>query len=67
MLSDLSGHIGALRQDNRFLFAILKELSADSTDQAKINEAREYIKENEHIITAHLDKLKLPKDSVLEN
>jgi methyl-accepting chemotaxis protein len=67
MLSDLSAHIGNLRQDNRILFAILKELSADPTDQAKINEAREYIKENEHIITAHLDKLKLPKASVLEN
>ena len=67
MLSDLSGHIGDLRQDNRILFAILKELSADPADQAKINEAREFIKENEHVITAHLEKLKLPKASVLEN
>jgi methyl-accepting chemotaxis protein len=67
MLSDLSGHIGDLRQDNRILFAILKELSADPADQAKINEALEFIKENEHVITAHLEKLKLPKASVLEN
>ncbi len=67
MVSDLSKHIEALSQDNRILFAILKELSADPADQAKINEAREFIKENEHVITAHLEKLKLPKASVLEN
>jgi methyl-accepting chemotaxis protein len=67
MLSNLSGHIGDLRQDNRILFAILKELSANPADQAKINEAREFIKENDHVITAHLEKLKLPQAAALEN
>jgi len=67
MLSDLSGHIGDLRQDNRLLWTILKKLSADPADQANINEAREFIKENEHSITAHLEKLKLPQATALEN
>ena len=44
MLSDLSGHIGELSQDNRILFAILKKLSADPADQAGTQLAQQQLR-----------------------
>jgi nitrogen fixation/metabolism regulation signal transduction histidine kinase len=67
MVSGLSKHIEALSQDNRNLFAKLKELSADIADPGKLEQAREFIKKNEHGIITHLEKLKLPNSPDLSN
>jgi signal transduction histidine kinase len=67
MVSGLSKHIEALSQDNRNLLAKLKELSADTVDQGKLKQAREFIKENEHSIITHLERLKLPNSPDISN
>jgi methyl-accepting chemotaxis protein len=67
MISDLSKHIEALSQDNRNLLEQLKELSADSADPGKLEQAREFLKENEQSILTHLERLKLPNSSDLSN
>ena len=67
MVSGLSKHIEALSQDNRNLLAKLKELSADTADQGKLKQAREFIKENEHSIITHLERLKLPNSPDISN
>lgn len=67
MIEDLSKHIEALCQDNRNLFAKLKELSADTGDSKKLDQAREFINENEHEIITHLERLKLLNAPDLSN
>ena len=67
MVSDLSKHIAALCQDNRNLFDQLKELSANTADPKKLEQAREFIKENEQSIITHLEKLKLPNSPGLSS
>lgn len=67
MVTDLSKHIEALSQDNRILLAKLKELSADTDGQPNIQQAREFIKENEQSIIAHLEKMKLPNTTDFSN
>jgi len=67
MVSGLSKHIEALSQDNRNLLAQLKELSADTADPGKLEQVREFIKENEHGIITHLERLKLPNSPDLSN
>jgi methyl-accepting chemotaxis protein len=67
MIAGLSKHIEALSQDNRNLFAKLKELSADTADPGKFEQAREFIKENEHDIITHLERFKLPNSPDLSN
>ena len=59
MVDELSNHIAALKDDNRLLLSTLKELSADATGSAKIEEALNIVKEREQQFNKHLSKLKL--------
>lgn len=67
MVTELSTHIEALKQDNYVLLSTLKDLTSSPEGSEQIKKARELIQQQEHIINSPMETLKLPDESHLVN